>query len=279
MPPYTYPRLIGPPRPEDYDNPDEYRTAYDTWQRTGGYDNYVVNLIGLKAEVIELNTLVGINTALSVQAQIDSKANNADLGTMSIQDNDSVNIIGGNIQDVSIQGGSLSAGTNISGCSINNPLSMPAGLSSDVAVAGGVLYVNNVKTYYVSPGQADLMSYTVLANILSDNNSFMEFKAWGSFASNSNLKKIRLQFGNQEVCASASAAFTGEPWLIDGAIVRNSTSSENSFMYFNLTTPTICIKDLTVNCAIDNVLKITGEAVNNNDILQNGFIIKWFTGV
>ena len=68
--PYFYPRLIEPPVVENYTDQTLYRRDYDMWARTGGYDSYIPDLIGLKASVDELNTLVGVNTSTTVQAQL-----------------------------------------------------------------------------------------------------------------------------------------------------------------------------------------------------------------
>ncbi len=50
-----------------------YRFLLEIYNRTGGSNSKVTDLTGLKVTVPELNTLSGIKTITSVQAQLDSK--------------------------------------------------------------------------------------------------------------------------------------------------------------------------------------------------------------
>lgn len=257
--------IIDPPKSSHYDDPNAYRYQYAMWQRSGGLLPAVVNLRGLQASVAELNTMVGIKTNVQVQAQIDSKANSADLGTLSTQNSNNVNISGGNI-----------TGVNISSSNIT----VNAGISSDTVLIGGALYVD-----YVSHGNAlavetTLSNYLIKANTLNENGSFLDVVAWGDYAANGNNKQIRLKFGTTILYDTGVIAANSGSWLIKSNIVRINSASEqiiSSILSSNiLVLPNINATTPGEDTGIDNLLYITGTGIANNDIVQKGFIIKWY---
>lgn len=281
-PPYTYPRLIPPPQPQDYATEDQYRVAYDLWKRTGGINSYVVDLIGLKSTVAELNTLQGIDTATFVQSQLNTKANTADLGSMAVQNKTNVDIRGGKIDSVDISKGTIKDAV-LSANTIHNAVELPVSNTGVLAEVGGLLFAGNSIVYYGGIGQADLMTYTVKGNTLVNNKAFLEYAAWGTFATNANTKILRAQFGNSELYNTGGLALNGGSWFVNGKIIRNDVGSEQSILSINsnnaLLTSSAVYNLISENCNNDLVLKITAQGSANGDINQSGFIIKWFTGV
>ena len=285
-PPFFYPRLIDPPKPESYKTPDEYRKAYDEWARTGGYNSYIGDLTGLTASVDELNTLVGINPNPpaygTVRQQLDAKFDVASAGTMAVQNANNVAITGGTIDSVDISGDTIT-GSTISGCTINNSINIPVGITGLVAVGNGVLTIDNTIVYYSGTGQSNLMSYELLPNILGSDKAFIEYSAWGEFATNANSKILRVQFGATQLFTSGPIAANGGSWFIEGKILRNGLLSEQSILSISSSNAAVTqgssYLDVTENSGAAQILKLTAEGSATGDIYQKGLIIKWSSGV
>ena len=72
--PDRHDEILDAPDPKKLKNPSwVVKHLHGIWKRTGGYQSAVYNLTGLEASVKELNTLVGINTGLTVQQQLNKK--------------------------------------------------------------------------------------------------------------------------------------------------------------------------------------------------------------
>lgn len=264
-------RVIEPPRP-DMDPDDLYLFIYDLWSRTGGYETYIVNLNGLEASVQELNTLVGIDTNTTVQAQLNLKFNTADAGTMAYQ----------NANNVAITGGALS-GVTITNSNVSGVLKVKIGAASTLSTCGVSLFTNAGTAANVDNTENNLMTYTLAANSLNAAGVYLDIEVWGTYAANANNKRIRLYFGSQVIFDTSVIAANAGNWYIKAKVMAEASADQKSIATIissnTLVTPTAQINNLSQDETTPIVIKTTALAVAANDVIQTGFSIKWFAAV
>lgn len=264
--PARHEEIIQPPYPGMHINAsDMYKYNYAMWSRSGGLTSGTPNLQGLEASVAELNTLIGIDTRGSVQKQLDLKANKVDLGTIASQDADSVAITGGSITGVTIS---------------DSDITIEAGTTSNFINLGGTLESNVTAVGNSAGAETTLISYTLGANTLAENLSYLEVTAFGDIAANANNKEIKLKIGTTTLLATGSVAANAGSWEITARIIRENSASEqctakivsSNALITNSATYTNAVEDLTTDLDIF----CTGNGIAANDIVQRGLIIKWF---
>lgn len=261
-------RIIEAP-PYNKADPDTFRWLYDLWQRTGGFETFVVNLMGLQASVQELNTLVGIDTATTVQAQLNLKFNNADAGTLAFQNADNIDVSGGLLVNVLIGNSTVSGN-----------LSVQVGASTTTAKCGASLHTDVTTVGNTDNIEDNLMTYNLAANSLSVAGDYIDIEIWGTFAANTNNKQVRLYFGTAVVFDSGVIAAIGGSWYIRAKIISTALTNQKSIAAVissnTLLTPTSQIQTLTQNDSAPIEIKTTALAVAANDVIQEGFTVKWF---
>jgi hypothetical protein len=272
--PEFFDRIIEPPR-SNSSVEDIYRWLYDMWQRTGGYETYVVNLSGLEASVQELNTLVGIDTNFTVQAQLDGKLNADDAGSMALQDADNVNITGGAVAAVTIDSAAI---TN---SSFDGDLRVNIGDSGVTATCGASLYTDANVAANTNGSENDLMSYSLAPDSLNAEGVYVDIEVWGTFAANANNKRVRVYFGSQVIFDTGAVAANAGNWYIYAKIMNSGALQQkavaNIISSNALITPTCAITALTQDETQAVTIKTTAQAVTANDVIQQGFSIKWFS--
>ena len=253
-----------------------YNHAYFIWKRTGGYTSASIDLSQIKVSAQEINTLAGINTAFTVQVQLNNletqKADIASLGTMAYQNSDSVAIGGGIVLDTLILQGIIQ----------DSDIEIKQGASGQPMSAGGIVNVNTVEVGNVGAGEDDLITYLLAANSLDVSGAFIEFEAFGTFAANANNKRIRLYFGTILLYDSGPIAANSGSWIIQSKVIRTNSGSQkaistvisdNALMLdssFYMTGTEDLSTDINIRC--------TGEGIADNDVIQEGLIIKLFNG-
>jgi hypothetical protein len=267
--PDFFDRIIEPPR-NDSTPEDTYRWFYDMWQRTGGYETYVVNLNGLEASVQELNTLVGIDTNTTVQAQLDTKLTNADIGTIAAQDADNVNITGGNLEDVVIDNSTVSG-------DISNQM----GGSTTYASCGVSAHTDITQVANTNGSENDLMIYELEADSLIAEGDYVDLEMWGTFAANANNKRLRVYFGSDLIYDTGAVAANAGSWYFKAKVMASSTGAQKSITNLissNALLPASNqVADTTQDATAVIEIKTTATAVAANDIVQKGFSVKWFS--
>jgi hypothetical protein len=69
------------PPTREMDERQQTQWDWTMWKRTGGFNSGIADFSGLEATVSELNTLVGISTSVTVQAQLNGKEGSFGAGT------------------------------------------------------------------------------------------------------------------------------------------------------------------------------------------------------
>jgi hypothetical protein len=272
----------------------QYKHNYEIWQRTGGYKSSIKNLSNIRASAREVNTLVGVRVDDSVQEQINSKVAITDAGTMAYQNKNNVDITGGTIATCTLNGNTISAGTmattalssvTITSSTItDSSITIPVGASTADAPVGGSLSIDTTAVGNVGAGEDDLITYTLLGDSLNTDDDYLEIKAWGSFAANANNKRVRLYLGSTALFDSGAQAANNASWSINALIVRTGAAAEKSVVNFS-TSSALFTATTTTNAAVAEdttanlTIKCTGEATNDDDVVQDGMIIKWFEHV
>lgn len=278
-------KLIQAPLP-NMSGEENYRWLYDLWQRTGGFTTYIVNLKGLQASVAELNTLVGINTNFTVQAQLNTKVDTDDIGTMAAQNSNAVSITGGTIVGITLEDSQvdLSDGVltlfTITNSIVDGDLRIKVGDSTTNARCGASLHTDVASVSNTDNTENNLMTYTLPAKSLNGTGDYLEIKVWGSFASNANNKRIRLYFGATAVFDTGSVAANGGTWVVQALVARETLTSEKSIATLISSNGSISPTSQTATPAENNdntiLIKTTALAVAAGDVTQEGFVVKWF---
>jgi len=263
--PEQHPVVLHPPHPNMTPEERDFfdKTIYD---RTGGAVSSNPDMKGLKASVAELNTLVGIITSSgsTVQKQLNDKANTADLGTISVQDADDVEITGGSIEDTTIK---------------SSTIQIKAGTTSNFLNIGGTLQVDTTTAGNAAGVETDLITYMIAANTLSQTGNYLEVTAFGTIAANANLKEIKLILGSTTLLATGSIGANSGSWQIKAKIIRASAVSEKCIT--NVLSDNVLVVDeakyvlAAENLTANLVIKCTGNGVAINDIVQEGLTIEW----
>lgn len=266
--PEFFDRVIEAPLP-DMSGSESYRWLYDLWQRTGGFETFIVNLNGLIASVAELNTLVGSDTNTTVQVQLNNKVNTSDVGTLAEQDADNIAVTGGSLVNVTI---SLSTVSGI--------LFEKIGTSNTVAKVGASLNTNPNEIATIDASEDDLLNYTLTANALGTNGDYVEVLGFGTYAANANNKRIRLYFGSEVIFDTGAIAANGGSWEIKATVMRLASADQKAIASIitsnTLVIPTAQFTDTSQDDTIAIMIKFTGEGAAANDIIQEGFNVKWF---
>lgn len=156
------------------------------------------------------------------------------------------------------------------------------GLSTGELMAGvgGCITTDTTQTGNVGTGEDTLQTYSLAANSLFVNGNTISFTYAGTVANNVNAKRIRLRWGATLIFDSGalptSAAFD---WTISGEVIRTGAATQKCTVRFitnNATAVATCDYTTaaeTLSGAV--ILLLTGEAVDNNDIVKEIFKLRF----
>lgn len=241
------PILLQAPTPAMLkDDSAHYRFLLGVYNRTGGSKGNSNNpkelsdiVAGLTTSVNELNTLEGMRIGDTVQGQLDNKV----------------------------------AGSIIR--SNASPVIAPPTILVTSTICQNFTTHGNVGAV-----ETDLGGFYLLANTLINDADFIEITCFGTFASNANNKRIKLEFGSTTLYDSTALSLNSGAWKIDCTIARISSASEKYVVTVNsgnLTLPKIIgYGTATENLATQLHIVFTGTGTSNNDIVQEGLIIKYY---
>ena len=144
------------------------------------------------------------------------------------------------------------------------------------------LSTNVVDVGNVGSGEDDLMTYTLPSNTLTTDGQVVRVTAWGRFATNSNVKLLKAYFGATGILVTiAGFSPSNAGWRTQFEIVRTGAAAQilighnivrdaagSSFVF---TPAEVTPAETLTN---DIVIKMTGEATSNDDIVQKGMIVE-----
>lgn len=155
-------------------------------------------------------------------------------------------------------------------------VSLKAGSSTSLlAKAGGKVHVNTSAVGNVGTGEDDLMTYSVPASMLDTNGQSLCGRATGTIANNVNAKRLRLKFGSTTILDTGAAGIpvsAAISWTLDFEIIRTGATTQkvNANLSTNNATLASYVGVTTASETLSGAvtLKLTGEAVSNNDIVE-----------
>ena len=259
-----------------------YGFNYLMWVRTGKFNSIIPDLSDLKVSTYELNALANIDTSQTIQNKLDKLIEISSVGTMAYQDNNAVNIIGGNLTNITL----ANILNTINNLSLNNAtitasdITINQGISGYAMTTGGIVFISTSSATNVDNAQTDLLYYNLAANSLNAQFSFIEIDAYGIFGANANNKRIRLYFGTTSIYDSGDIAFNGSSWHIKAKVIRNTSTAQQCIIDI-ITSDTLLpsstvTSSSTANLINTNIIKCTGLSSISNDITQKGLIIKLY---
>lgn len=142
------------------------------------------------------------------------------------------------------------------------------------------LFASTTPVGNIGGGEDTLITYTMQPNILGKDGYNVEIKAWGTFGATANNKEVKLYFGGTVIYSTGTHAVNDGTWLIDATVVRSGPSTEQSIAsaissntaVANSVTYTVVTESLSANV----IIKCTGDGVVDDDIIQQGMIIRVF---
>ncbi len=145
----------------------------------------------------------------------------------------------------------------------------------------GALNVNTTAVGNVGVGEDNLITYTVPANTLQTNGDYLSFEAAGTIASNVNAKRIKVYFGATAIFDTGAAGIpisTAIQWRLEGTIIRTGAATQRVTVAMTTNNATLAsyTSDTTSaeTLSSSSVLKLTGEATTNNDVIQDFMITR-----
>lgn len=146
-----------------------------------------------------------------------------------------------------------------------------------VGLRASVLNTAQNATGNVGTGEDNLMTYSLPAAMLNTSGSGVRITAWGTAANNANAKTLKLYFGSQIYSQALTVSQVGR-WRFDAEVFRTgSNTQEYAVKFFQDGTTQIhglANGALTETDTAVITIKCTGEATNNNDIVQEGIAVE-----
>lgn len=145
-----------------------------------------------------------------------------------------------------------------------------------------IIDINTTTVGNIGTGEDVLLSSSIASNTLSANNDSLEFNAAGTIANNINSKRIRIYFGAAIIFDTGPAGIpisTAIDWIIQGRIIRTGSNTQKCLTTMSTNNTTLAayadyaIANETLSSAV--VLKLTGEGVTNDDIVQELITVEW----
>ncbi len=140
------------------------------------------------------------------------------------------------------------------------------------------LKVDTTQTGNVGAGEDNLISYSVPASTLAANGDYLEIIAFGTFAANANSKRLKLYYGSTVLIDSGAQNQNGGSWEMRGTVIRTAAATQKASAIF-VSATTLFTDDASYTAPTETLsgavtVKCTGEGVADNDIVQQGLIVR-----
>jgi hypothetical protein len=147
------------------------------------------------------------------------------------------------------------------------------------AAIGGTLSSQVLSVGNIGAGEDTIASYKLAANQLATPADYIKIQAWGTTANNANSKQVRLYLENSLIMDStAQTATTDKDWWIEATIMMRTEESQKVVAEIRslakwLVTPQVTAPSEDTTSSL--TVFITAEAVANDDVVCQGFLIEW----
>jgi hypothetical protein len=131
----------------------------------------------------------------------------------------------------------------------------------------------------VGAGEDNLQSLTLEADALYKNGQAVRITAFGSCAANGNNKTVKLHFGGTSICTTGAIAANDKKWILRALVIRTGSDAQDAIAdgQFNDALVIPQFTALTKDDGAAIIVKCTGEATADNDIVQEGMTIEALT--
>ena len=146
------------------------------------------------------------------------------------------------------------------------------------AFVGGVIETLQSDVGNVGTGEDTLHTYTLPASMLNTNGQAVQIEAVFTFAANGNAKRVKLHFGATVVYDSGSVAENGGSVTVRATVVRTAATTQRALA--TVVGGTLVADDSQYSTPGETlsgtvVIKSTGEATDNDDIVARITRINW----
>ena len=149
-------------------------------------------------------------------------------------------------------------------------------VSSNFSV-GGVLETQSTSNGNIGTGEDVLMTYTLANGALGTAEDRVELTGFGTLAANGQNKRIRIYFGSTVIFDTGTVTHNALDWSFSGVVIRTGAATQIAscnFIWENTGADTDFTSPLeTLSGSV--VIKVTGEASSDNDIVQKAFLIDY----
>jgi trimeric autotransporter adhesin len=147
-----------------------------------------------------------------------------------------------------------------------------------LSVVSGLLYASTTTGSNVSTGETTLQTFTIPASLLLPG-VVIRLTAYGTTASNTNSKTVKLYFGsvtNSGIIYTQTTAVSAVNWKVEGVITNVGTGSQfsvGSGVFAAIAGATLFESSAEVTSS-SIVVKVTGTGGASSDITAYGFIVE-----
>lgn len=254
------------------------------------YDADLAAIAGLTSSADKLPYFTGSGTASTAdftaagRALVDdvdaaAQRTTLGLGTIATQAATSVDIDGGAIDGTTI-GGTTPAAATVTDL-VADTITVNAGTGSGTYVPSGAINLNTTEVGNVGVGEDDLITYTLPANSLSTTGKAVRVTVWGSGANNVNAKTIKFHTGATVVKTISLLTSNVQDWEFIVYIMSTGANTQDYYSNFHRQAASgvdVVSRDtgtLTLTNSSTIVIKCTGEATADNDIIQKGMLVEY----
>lgn len=143
----------------------------------------------------------------------------------------------------------------------------------------GVAKVITTPVGNVGTGEDNLMSWTSPAAALSGDRQSYRIEAAGTIANNANAKTVKFYFGATTVLTAALPTSVAASWKISANVIRTGATTQVADAVLHVgngtTYPIVATAAPAETLSGTVVIKCTGTATANNDIVQSMMKIYW----
>ncbi len=121
----------------------------------------------------------------------------------------------------------VSGGGSFSGGPVSSPVTVPAGGGSGTVILSGLLTINLTPAANVGATETVLMTYSLPANSLNQNNRGIRFTFWGRVIADMNAKSVKIYFGALALTFNFDVAVSlARPWKAVLEIFRTASNAQ-----------------------------------------------------
>jgi len=152
-----------------------------------------------------------------------------------------------------------------------------AGNSDEVMEGMAKANLNLTAVGNVGAGEDDLITYTLPAEALMKTGSGVRIKAWGTAANNGNAKTLKAYFGGQLILTYSLTTSQAGLWEINAIVGKTGSNTQDYHSRLDESPNDQVHQENGTGAQTDTnaiVIKCTGEATANNDIVQEGMLVE-----